>query len=84
MIDNIESNISNIAVDTNSAADELTTAHAYQRKAGRRAACLMIVLVVVVCVVFHALIKTSKGFVLGQYDQQDGLTYICISLAYRL
>ena len=54
VIDNIESNISSIAVDTSGAADELTTAHDYQRKAGRRAACLMIILVVVVAIVLLA------------------------------
>ena len=53
-VDNIESNISSIAVDTSGAADELTTAHDYQRKAGRRAACLMIILVVVVAIVLLA------------------------------
>ena len=52
--DNIESNISSIAVDTSGAAEELSTAHEYQRKAGRRAACLMIVIVIVVCVVLLA------------------------------
>ena len=53
-IDNIESNISSIAVDTAGAAEELTTAHEYQRRAGKRALCLMLVLVVVVCVVLLA------------------------------
>lgn len=52
--DNIESNISSIAVDTAGAAEELTTAHEYQRKAGRRAICLMLVLIVVVAVVLLA------------------------------
>ena len=52
--DNIESNISSIAVDTAGAAEELTTAHEYQRRAGRRALCLMLVLVVVICVVLLA------------------------------
>ncbi|KAH8114818.1 t-SNARE [Phellopilus nigrolimitatus] len=55
MLDNIESNITSIAVDTSGAAEELSTAHAYQRKAGRRAACLMIVLVIVICVVLLAI-----------------------------
>ena len=49
--DNIESNIDSIAVDTSGAAEELTTAHEYQRKAGRRALCLMLILVVVIAVV---------------------------------
>ena len=52
--DNIESNISSIAVDTAGAAEELSTAHEYQRKAGRRALCLMLILVVVVAVVLLA------------------------------
>jgi len=57
MIDNIESNISNIAVDTTSAAEELGTAHRYQKRAGRRAACLMIVVVFVVCIVLIAILS---------------------------
>ncbi|KAI8986176.1 t-SNARE [Trametes punicea] len=57
LIDNIESNISSIAVDTAGAAEELTTAHEYQRRAGRRALCLMLVLVVVVCVVLLAILS---------------------------
>lgn len=56
--DNIENNVNSIAVDTESAANELTTASDYQRKAGKRAACLMIVLVVVVCVVLLAVSLT--------------------------
>jgi len=57
MIDNIESNIGSIAVDTGAAARELTTAREYQRKAGRRAACLMIVLVIVICIVLLAVLS---------------------------
>lgn len=53
-LDNIESNIDSIAVDTSGAAEELTTAHEYQRRAGRRALCLMLVLVVVIAVVLLA------------------------------
>jgi len=52
--DNIESNISSVAVDTSRAAEELTTAHEYQRKAGRRAACLLIIVVIVVAIVLLA------------------------------
>ncbi|KAJ7676081.1 t-SNARE [Mycena polygramma] len=55
MLDNIESNISSVAVDVESGAQELRTASDYQRKAGRRAACLMIVLVVVTAVVLLAI-----------------------------
>ncbi|OBZ71235.1 Syntaxin pep12 [Grifola frondosa] len=57
MLDNIESNVSSIAVDTSGAAEELTTAHEYQRKAGRRALCLMLILVVVICVVLLAVLS---------------------------
>ncbi|KIJ53698.1 hypothetical protein M422DRAFT_222373 [Sphaerobolus stellatus SS14] len=54
MVDNIESNISSVAINTHAASDELTTAHEYQRRAGRRAACLMMILVIVLCVVLLA------------------------------
>ena len=53
-VDNIESNISSIAVDTSGAAEELTTASEYQRKAGRRAACLILISIVVVAIVLLA------------------------------
>ncbi|KAM6494313.1 t-SNARE [Amanita muscaria] len=55
MIDNIELNISSVAADTGSAAEELTTAAEYQRKAGRRAACLMLIVVFVVAIVLLAM-----------------------------
>lgn len=57
--DNIESNVSSIAVDTSAAAEELSTAHEYQRKAGKRAACLMIVVVIVICIVLLAVSNHS-------------------------
>ncbi|KAJ8453993.1 hypothetical protein ONZ45_g284 [Pleurotus djamor] len=57
MLDNIESNISSVAVDTAGASEELTTAAEYQRKAGRRAACLMMILVVVVAIVLLAILS---------------------------
>jgi len=57
MIDNIEVNISSIARDTADAAQELDSAHDYQRKAGRRAACLMIILVFVVAIVLLAILS---------------------------
>jgi len=52
--DNIELNISSVAADTGAAAEELTTAAEYQRKAGRRAACLTMILAIVVAVVLLA------------------------------
>lgn len=52
--DNIESNLTSVAVNTAGASEELTVASEYQRKAGRRAACLGIVLVIVTCVVLLA------------------------------
>ncbi|KAI9432408.1 t-SNARE [Lactarius psammicola] len=57
MLDNIESNVYSIAVDTAGAAEELSTASEYQRKAGRRAACLGLVLIVVVAVVLLAVLS---------------------------
>ncbi|KAJ7766493.1 t-SNARE [Mycena maculata] len=57
MLDNIESNISSVAVDVESGADELRSASDYQRKAGRRAACLMIILVIVTAVVLLAILS---------------------------
>lgn len=57
--DNIESNIYSIASDTRGAAEELSTASEHQRKAGRRAACLMLIIVFVVALV---LIAVSRGF----------------------
>ncbi|KAI5117990.1 hypothetical protein M0805_004487 [Coniferiporia weirii] len=57
MLDNIESNVYSVAADTSGAAEELSTASEYQRKAGRRAACLMIILVMVVCVVLLAILS---------------------------
>ncbi|KAI0075081.1 t-SNARE [Panus rudis PR-1116 ss-1] len=57
MLDNIESNISSIAVDTAGAAEELHSAHEYQRKAGRRALCLMLVIVVVIAIVLLAILS---------------------------
>ena len=52
--DNIESNVTSVAQNTSSAADELTTAHEYQRKAGRRMACLLVILVIVMAVILLA------------------------------
>jgi len=57
MLDNIELNISSVAVDTGAASEELTTASEYQRRAGKRAACLMIILVVVLAVVLVAILS---------------------------
>ncbi|KAF9562624.1 t-SNARE [Agrocybe pediades] len=57
MIDNIELNISSVDVDTASAAQELTTAADYQRRAGKRAACLMLILAVVVAIVLLAVLS---------------------------
>lgn len=54
MVDNIESNIVNVASDVDSAGHELRTAHAYQRKAGRRMLCLMLILGFVAAIVLLA------------------------------
>lgn len=57
MLNTIEDNVTLVATNTSNAAEELSTASEYQRKAGRRAACLMIVLVVVVAIVLLAILS---------------------------
>ncbi|KAI5454145.1 SNAP receptor [Naganishia albida] len=57
MIDNIESNVTDVEADTRLAGTELTAAHEYQRKAGRRMVCLMLLLVVVITVVLLAILS---------------------------
>lgn len=59
-VDNIESNITAVADNTREASNELDIAHEYQRKAGRRAACLMIVLAIVICIVLLAVSGLSS------------------------
>lgn len=54
--DNIESNIVNVHAHTTSAAEELTSAHEYQRKAGRRMACLLIILAIVALFILLAIL----------------------------
>lgn len=54
MIDNIEYNITEIATNTEGADRELVSANEYQRKAGRRAACLLLIVGFVVTVVLLA------------------------------
>ena len=53
-VDNIELNISSVAVDTQEASQQLTTAAEYQRRSGRRAACLLLILAIVAGVVLLA------------------------------
>ncbi|EPQ30930.1 uncharacterized protein PFL1_01828 [Pseudozyma flocculosa PF-1] len=57
MIDNIEFNITTIADNTEGADRELVVAHEYQRKAGRRAACLLLIVGFVVAVVLLAILN---------------------------
>lgn len=52
--DNIESNVISVANDTQGASEELTSAHDYQRKAGRRALCLLLIFIVVLAIVLIA------------------------------
>lgn len=54
MIDNIETNVQAVARDTHGASTQLTEAHAYQRKAGRRMFCLLLVFLLVLTVVLLA------------------------------
>ncbi|TRM62140.1 t-SNARE [Schizophyllum amplum] len=55
-LDVVGNNIESVAVDTGDAAGELNTAAEYQRKAGRRAACLMLILVLVIAIVLVAVL----------------------------
>lgn len=54
MIDNIEYNVGTIASNAQGADRELIEAHAYQRRSGRRALCLTIIVAFVVAVVLLA------------------------------
>ena len=54
MIDNIEQNVFHVTQDTRNASEQLVEAHASQRRAGRRAFCLLMILLVVVSIVFVA------------------------------
>ncbi|GLB38165.1 putative syntaxin family protein [Lyophyllum shimeji] len=57
MLDTIGNNIISVADNTSDAAQELNTAHEYQRKAGRRAACLMLILAIVIAIVLLAILS---------------------------
>jgi len=57
MLNTIEDNVTIVASNTTNAAAELDQASDYQRKAGRRAACLMLVIVIVICVVLVAVLS---------------------------
>ncbi|KAK4048374.1 SNAP receptor [Microbotryomycetes sp. JL221] len=57
MIDNIETNVRNVANDTRNASVQLTQAHAYQRKAGRRMFCLFLVFILVLTIVLLAVLS---------------------------
>lgn len=57
MIDNIEFNINSIAENTAGADRELVVAHEYQRKAGRRCICLLLVVGFVVAIVLLAILS---------------------------
>lgn len=54
MIDNIEYNINEIATNTEGADRELVDASEYQRKSGRRMACLLLIVGIVIAVVLLA------------------------------
>lgn len=57
MIDNIEFNINSIAENTAGADRELVVAHEYQRRAGRRCICLLLVVGFVVAIVLLAILN---------------------------
>ncbi|CAD6575137.1 MAG: hypothetical protein CYPHOPRED_005590 [Cyphobasidiales sp. Tagirdzhanova-0007] len=57
MLDNIESNVISIANDTQGASEELSSAHVYQRKAGRRMLCLLMIFILVLAIVLLAILS---------------------------
>jgi len=57
MLDDMSGSLERIAVDAGGGADEVSTAAEYQRKAGRRAACLMFILAIVAAVVLLAILS---------------------------
>ncbi|CDZ96322.1 t-snare [Phaffia rhodozyma] len=57
MIDNIESNITSVERHTSAANQELSTAHEYQKKAGRRMLWLMLILLIVSAIVLTAILS---------------------------
>jgi syntaxin 7 len=87
MIDNIEYNVQTIATNTGAADRELISASDYQRRAGRRAACLMLIVGFVVAVVLlavsraatqcmHASRLTSRNLIRSYLDYQ-AMLYPC-------
>ena len=56
MIDNIEYNITHISTNAQGSDRELLRAHTYQRRAGRRTLCLMLIIAFVIAVVLLALL----------------------------
>lgn len=57
--DNIETNVRSVASDTRNASVQLTEAHAYQRRAGRRMFCLFLVFLVVLSIVLLAVSSSA-------------------------
>jgi len=56
MLDNVESNVNSIATDTEGASVQLTQASDFQRKAGRRMLCLLMIFVIVLAIVLLAVL----------------------------
>lgn len=65
--DNIESNVENIATDTERAAEELTTAHKYQKKAGRRMLFLLLVFGFVLAIIILAVCHSIRSVACIRY-----------------
>ncbi|ORY92432.1 t-SNARE, partial [Leucosporidium creatinivorum] len=65
MIDNIETNVRSVASDTRNASVQLTEAHAYQRRAGRRMFCLFLVFLLVLSIVLLAVSARFRGSALA-------------------
>lgn len=70
--DNIEYNVASIATNTGAADRELVSASDYQRKAGRRAACLMLVVGFVIAVVLLAVSVCQVFSFFGSDNRCEG------------
>lgn len=71
--DNIETNVRNVAQDTRGASVQLTEAHAYQRKAGRRMLCLLLIFIIVITIVLLAVsnLQAIEGREVKGFEAED-------------
>ncbi|KAG0140154.1 hypothetical protein CROQUDRAFT_53693 [Cronartium quercuum f. sp. fusiforme G11] len=81
-IDNIESNVHSISNDMRGAVVELHQAHDYQRKAGKRMFCLLLIFIIVLAIVLIAVSNKFLQFFLSCLHMTIKLTFFLIHLSY--